>query len=329
MIDMQVNKTTFQSLSAGAAFPLVYQASGNPSWLDIESWLTQHRDELLNQSATHGVLLFRGLPLSTATDFDRFVTAFNLPNFTYKDSLSNAVRTNLTDRVFTANEAPPDIEIFLHHEMAQTPIYPSRLFFFCETAPTAGGATPVCRSDQLYELMCEQLPTFAADCEAKGLRYTNVMPAEDDAQSGQGRSWRSTFRAADKAEAERRMASLGYTWEWREVDNHTADTLAATTPTLPAVRELANGRKAFFNQLIAAFKGWKDMRNDPSKAITFGDGSALNPTDVLAAADLAEQITVDLQWQQGDVSLVDNYVAMHGRRPFEGHRRVLASLIAS
>ena len=30
--------------------------------------------------------------------------------------------------------------------------------------------------------------------------------------------------------------------------------------------------------------------------------------------------------RQGDVALVDNVVAMHGRRPFEGKRRVLASL---
>ena len=34
--------------------------------------------------------------------------------------------------------------------------------------------------------------------------------------------------------------------------------LRVTTPVLPAVRRLANGRKSFFNQLIAAAAGWKD-----------------------------------------------------------------------
>jgi alpha-ketoglutarate-dependent taurine dioxygenase len=46
------------------------------------------------------------------------------------------------------------------------------------------------------------------------------------------------------------------------------------------------------------------------------------------AVAMAEELTVDLQWQQGDVALVDNLRVMHGRRPFEGKRRVLASLIA-
>ena len=72
-------------------------------------------------------------------DFDRFVAAFKLPNFPYEKSLSNAVRINRTPRVFTANEAPPSVTIFLHHEMAQTPVYPSKLFFFCEKPADAPG----------------------------------------------------------------------------------------------------------------------------------------------------------------------------------------------
>ncbi len=94
------------------------------------------------------------------------------------------------------------------------------------------------------------------------------------------------------------------------------------------MRVLDSGRKVFFNQLIAAFKGWKDSRNDPSTAITYGDGTPLDRDAALAAADLAEEVAVDLDWQQGDVALLDNFVVMHGRRPFKGTRKVLASLTA-
>ena len=106
---------------------------------------------LMEQLATHGAILFRGCGVTDAQAFDDFVAGFDLPNFAYDESLSNAVRHNRTPRVFTANEAPQDVEIFLHHEMAQTPYFPSHLFFFCEQAAAAGGATPLCRSDVLLE----------------------------------------------------------------------------------------------------------------------------------------------------------------------------------
>ena len=44
---------------------------------------------------------------------------------------------------------------------------------------------------------------------------------------------------------------------------------------------------------------------------------------------MAEELTFDTPWQTGDVALVDNFVAMHGRRTFTGTRKVLASLVAS
>lgn len=305
-------------------FPLAYVSEGGATLEDVQNWVAEHRDSLNDQASTHGAILFRGFPLATDQDFDRFIAAFGFPNFTYKDSLSNAVRTNRTERVFTANEAPPDVDIFFHHEMAQTPLYPSKLFFFCEKAAEEGGATPLCRSDVLFARMQKDLPEFAEDCVNKGLLYSHVMPATDDAASGMGRSWQSTWKAATQKEAEARMASLGYSWEWQD-----DGCLRVTTPKLQAVRDLGDGRLTFFNQLIAAFRGWKDARNDPSKSITFGDGSLLDPATMARVIEMAEEITFDVPWQTGDVALIDNYVAMHGRRTFKGTRKVLASLVAS
>jgi hypothetical protein len=97
---------------------------------------------------------------------------------------------------------------------------------------------------------------------------------------------------------------------------------------LPAVRVLGDGRKVFFNQLIAAFRGWKDARNSAEKSICFGDGSPINPGDMAVAIALADALSFDTPWQAGDIALVDNFLVMHGRRPFVGERRVLASLVA-
>jgi len=294
-------------------FPLIIEANLNAS--DIE------RSNLLELATRYGVILLDGLSLETAEDFDQFIQTFRLPNFPYEKSLSNAVRVNRTERVFTANEAPPETFIPLHHEMAQTPFYPTWLFFFCEKAPESGGATPVCHSGALWNKLQAALPTFARNCEKHGLRYSNVMPGENDAGSGLGRSWRSTFSVESREDAESRMNELGYSWEWLADDS-----LRATTPTLPAVLETIPGQKTFFNQLIAVFYGWKDARNDPSKSITLGNGDPIDPEDIHKTTELAESCTFDVQWKEGQVALVDNRIAMHGRKPFEGTRKVLASM---
>ncbi len=323
-IDVVVSPVDGQQWFDGESFPLVYECRTKNANLDsVEGWIRQSQTTLDRQARENGTVLFRGFPLSTDQDLDRFIRAFGYPNFPYEESLSNAVRVNRTERVFTANEAPPDVTICLHHEMAQTPVYPSRLFFFCEQPAEQGGATPLCRSDVLFDRLLSEFPEFIADCESKGLLYTNIMPAENDPTSGMGRSWQSTFRADTRESAEQRLQNLGYSWEWL------ADgCLRSTTPVLQAVMEVEPGRKTFFNQLIAAFHGWNDSRNDPTKAITFGDGSPLNPETMERVAAIAEELTFDVPWRKGDVALVDNRVVMHGRRTFSGTRKVLASLVA-
>lgn len=306
----------------GHAFPLVFECHPQATDLDdFLKWIREHQQELIEKAGCHGAILFRGFPIMSAPDFDRVVAAFGLENFPYDRSLSNAVRKNRTERVFTANEAPSEVNIFLHHEMAQTPFFPAYLFFFCEQPATTGGATPLCRSDILLEKLTEHCPTFVENCASKGLLYTNVMPAANDPSSGMGRSWQSTLRADNKQTAEERLLQLRYTWEWLA-----DDCLRMTTPVLPAVKTIGPNRRTFFNQLIAAFQGWKDSRNDPSRAICFGDGSPLSSEDVATAVRLAEELTFDIPWQRGDVALLDNLVVMHGRRNFEGTRAVLASL---
>lgn len=323
-INIQEHIADFQQAYPDGPFPALI-VNGDPE-LDLAStvaWVKAERVRLFETLSDSGTVLFRGFPLSGPEDFDAFIDAFGESGFTYKESLSNAVRVNLTERVFTANEAPPEVGIYLHHEMAQTPLYPSKLYFFCEIAADDGGETPVCRSDVLLDRMKELEPEFVQACRDKLVKYSLVMPSVDDPESGQGRGWQSTLGVETRAEAEARLEKLGYSWKWLEDGS-----LRTTTPALPAIREADNGREAFFNQLIAAFLGWADISHTGVHKIAFGDGTPI-PADVMQrVCDLAEDLIVDLPWQAGDVALVDNYQVMHGRRSFVGKRRVLAALIS-
>ncbi len=307
-------------------FPsVVVNTQPNISPCELVDWVQEHKPGLELELSRSGALLFRGFPVGCAESFDSFSAAFGYPNFTYQESLSNAVRINFTERVFTANEAPKEVEIYLHHEMAQTPISPDKLFFFCKTAADHGGATPICRSDQLFNALQQKDPALAKRFSDKGLKYTSHMPAKDDHASGQGRSWQSTLSVQTKNEAETKLRELGYSWSWS--DDHS---LKAITPVLPAVRTLNNGVKVFYNQLVAAYMGWEGVRDNPDKAICFGDDSSIPIDGLEQIVSLATEFTYDLEWQDGDVVLIDNKMTMHGRRSYSGERKrqVLVALAA-
>ncbi len=320
--DVRLLSLPGQQTHGDSLFPLVYSpASAGATTAAALEWIQTQRADLLAQATRHGAVLFRDFPLPTVEAFDALVESLGVENFPYRKSLSNAVRINRTERVFSANEAPPEVRIYFHHEMAQTPFYPEYILFYCEVPAQSGGATPICRSDVLWERLTREFPEFRDACERWGLKYSNVMPNADDETSGMGRSWQSTLGVSTRAAAEARLQELQYTWEWLE-----GECLRATTPTLPALLELPDGRATFFNQLIAAWSGWSDSRNDPSKSIRHGNDQPLDTHAVQRAIELADELTFNLAWQQGDAVLIDNRVVMHARQTFVGPRKVVASL---
>ena len=302
--------------------PLVYAFASNKKTVnDLIDWIGVEKDKIINNLNTHGSILLRGFPVESDLDFDAVVNAFEMKNLDYRDTLSNAVRINRTPRIFTANESPPDVSIFLHHELAQTTLYPSHLFFYCEQPSDAGGETPICRSDLLLEELENDLPLFVKKIRKLGVRYTNVIPSEVDTGSGQGRSWQDTLSTSEKMSAETILKDLNYNWRWLDDDS-----LKITTCSLPAIRVLPNGISVFFNQLIAAFKGWNDKRNKAEQSISFGDGSEISKEDMIKVCELSDEIAFDLFWKKNDVLIINNMMVMHGRKPFFGKRSVLASL---
>lgn len=298
-------------------FPIIESNdSGIKDMPGVLNWLSHNTDTYKDQLASAGAILFRGFPVNTANDFDAFSAAFNYQDFTYEESLSNAVRINFTPRVFTANEAPPEVEIFLHHEMAQTPISPEKIFICCLSAAESGGETPICRSDLLYAAFKEKFPDWADQFKSLGLKYRLRMPEQEDLSSGQGRSWHSTLNVASREEAEEKLRELGYSWQWQE-DN----SLITTTPVLQAVKQLPDGSESFYNQVLAVHLGWQKVGGGVGNALTFGNDEAIPEEALRELAKLAQEYTIPLDWQDGDVALVDNHRVMHGRYPFSGSRK--------
>lgn len=163
------------------------------------AWIRSNQKVVDDYLRDHKAILFRGfLPggENSHEDFHEFVIATELSDMPYIGGA--AVRSQLTSRVFTANESPSSEKIPFHHEMAQTPDPPTHLFFYCATQPSSGGETPLLVSSEVYDKMRAIHPVFMQRLEDEGVRYVRVMPEYDDPSSAIGRGWRSTFRASTR-----------------------------------------------------------------------------------------------------------------------------------
>ncbi|KAK3789129.1 hypothetical protein RRG08_012751 [Elysia crispata] len=307
-------------------FPLVLTPTESESSKSITTadaacdWVKSNKENIGAQLLQNGAIMFRGFPLKDAYDFDKFVGAFDREPLPYVGGA--APRKVITPRVFTANESPPDQPIPFHHEMAQVPTFPKTLLFFCETPPASGGQTPLVLSNKVYQRMVEKFPQYVRDLEEKKVVYTRVLPNGDDMESPIGRGWQSTFQTEDRSEAERKCREQGTRFEW--LPDGCLKTISAP---LAAIKEdPRNGNKMWFNSIIAVYRGWRDSRNDPQKAITFGDGSPMPPVVMDGLEAILEDLAADVTWQPGDVYLVDNMQVLHARRSFTPPRRVLAAL---
>lgn len=320
----------------------------------VAQWVKQHRKDIEASLCKHGALLFRDFPLRTPEDFDAFVSAFQgWEDLSYENSMSFAVRKRFTGRICTTNEGKSGGLVF-HHEQAQTPLWPSKVFFCCQkaAAPGDGGGTGVSPSDLVLSQLRKKYPAFVEKCEREGVRYTIYAGPEQDASKGAGRSWKSFFHVASREECERFMRQGGWEWEWGvgpQGAKMPADFLKFTTPRLDAVK-VAPGteKKCFFNQLVATTAnalefskvgtdgGYDPLRDTPTQegidaCVRFSSGDAIDLNVLLDAKRMCEENAYDIQWQDGDVALLDNYLVMHARRIWNGpagSRQVLASLVA-
>jgi len=299
-------------------------------------WAHRSRYDIEARLAATGALLFRGFPIDSAEHFATFVEALGYPNFAYQGAGGNAVRKNVVgDRVFTANESPPDRVIPFHHELAQTPVFPHRVLFFCDIPAATGGATPLLDSHRVYTRIRDQLPEFMEELETKGVRYTRVMTRDDRPDSAVGHGWAGTFGVETLDQLRAALDGTGQSFEIL-VDvpgvDPTRCPIRHYTSTLAAIRvDDADPRRRarFFNQLLAAHDGWRDELNPPGMSVVFGDGSPIPADAMEVVARAHEEEAVAVPWRHGDVMLLNNLQVMHARERFangDAPRRVLASL---
>ena len=305
-------------LIAGSRLPCLFRSGS--AGLRLADWAGARRDVIDAALHSSGGALFRGFAVTGPDDFHAFMEAVCGELLEYK--YRSTPRREVTARLYTSTEYPAGETIPQHNEMAYTNEWPLRIAFYCQQAAAEGGETPLSDSRRvLARLRLDVIARF----RSAGVRYVRNYGL------GLDLSWHTVFQTEDRTEVERQCHERGIECEWD------GDRLRTTQVCQALARHPVTGEDVWFNQahlfhvsslgaeMQAEMLSVLDEANLPRNAF-YGDRSPIEPEvlDHIRGAYASE--TVAFPWQEGDVLLLDNMLAAHGRRPFRGARRVLVAM---
>ena len=321
-----------EPLLPGKSLPLVVRAPRDVAVTASLQWVRANAAAIQDLASSAGVALIRGLAVGSAEAFRAVCHAIEpgLRNYTGGDS----PRTGVADQVYTSTEYAPELDVYLHNELSYAGWSPRLVFFGCLQPAAQGGETPLADSRAVYR---EMPADIRRRFETRGVAYLQHL-WDARAEPGIGKSWQETFETEDPAAAEDYLRESGMSWQWTDIG------LRTRAPHAAVRSHPLSGEKCWFNQadqwhrdmggVKTSFGGDGDTRFDPATAgeatlgnhVTYGDGSEIDVEDLRTVRRVAQAQEVAFPWQAGDVMVIDNLLAMHGRKPYHGARRVLVAM---
>ncbi|MCA2230002.1 TauD/TfdA family dioxygenase [Nonomuraea aurantiaca] len=282
------------------------------------------REDVDHALIRDGAVLLRGLGVRTPEEFHAVVSTFGSPLDSYRGG--NTPRHTVMTGVFTSTEYPAEYPISLHNELSYAHRWPARLFFCCLVPAESGGATPVCDGRAVLADLAEGTRDRF---ERRGVVYRQRLHGG----YGFGKSWQDTYQTSDTAEVESFLRETETEFAWTE------DGGLRTAQHRPAVlRHSVTGELVWFNQAeqwhpsslpteeAEALLALVETEADLPHSVTYGDGGPIDVEDLEEVRSAVRKNTLSVPWEAGDVLIVDNELAMHGREAFTGERRVLVSM---
>ncbi|MEU5956301.1 TauD/TfdA family dioxygenase [Streptomyces sp. NPDC047525] len=301
--------------------PATAKIGGLTAMAEAAELLTSVRGEIEAALHEHGAVRLRGVPLTGVDDF-AVVRDVLLPQRTpYREKATP--RSDFGNGVYSSTDLPPSQPIRMHNENSYTLTFPGLLMFACLVAPSEGGATPVADCRQVLRLLPESI---VAKVRAGGWLLRRSYSENISTQ------WTTAFATTDRSEVERYCAENLISHAWQEDGN------LRTSQLRPGViRHPSTDEEVWFNHL-AFWNEWS-LDEELREALTdefgpeglpfntaFGDGDPLTKDELETIQAAYEEATVRAPWQVGDLLLVDNVLAAHGRDPFRGDRKIVVAM---
>ncbi len=310
---------TVRPYAPDARLPLVVEPA-LPE-VSLAGWLAAQRPAVAERLREHGAILFRNFGIETLERFKEAASAFTPELLDYSERA--APRTEVGKSVYTSTEFPADQTIPMHHEMSYAHQWPKKLWFFCRQASAGGGRTPVADDRLVIERIAPEIQ--------EEFRRRKVMYVRNYGE-GVDLSWQEAFQTAERSVVEAYCRKANMTVEWKS-----GDRLRTRAVRPPHRVHPETGETVWFNHahmfhvsslepvtreaLLAQF-GEDEL---PRNAL-YGDGSPIDPAVLDEIRQAYETTAIRFAWQPGDVLLVDNILASHGREPFTGPRQILVAM---
>lgn len=309
----------FGHLPSGGALPLLIEAMSPET--DLIEWAAAHRKELGMLLHEAGGILFRGFGIDSSEQFESLIEAVSgsLLDYSYRST----PRTVVSGKIYTSTEYPPHQTIPLHNENAYAHDWPLKIWFFSLQCAITGGETPIADSRRVYQ----RIPAFVRKrFERKGVMYVRNYG------SGFDLPWQEVFQTNSREQVEEFCSSTGIQFEWLPDDRLRTRQTCQATAGHPVTAEMV-----WFNQahLFHVSRLPSEVREamlsifseeDLPRNVFYGDGSAIDSADLDLICEAYERERVVFPWLNGDVLLLDNMLAAHGRNPFTGKRQVVVGM---
>lgn len=200
--------------------------------------------------------------------------------------------------------------IGLHIENGNTPVCPDVVAFYCTRAAFEGSQTTICDGREVFQ-------KFDDSQKARWSQRMTVkrrLPEE---------LWKRYLANEHPAISQPEQVTHEHILQFKAAipdqdftlhEDGSLDYELKVSPVRPS--SLSNGQ-AFANAILGP------SHNYEAPTYTLEDGSTVGTDEIEALRDIAETCTVEINWQDGDVAVIDNTRIMHGRRAIKDQDRQL------
>lgn len=315
-----------RSLTPGQVLPLLVTPAGDErtSTEELLEMIADQREWVRDRLRACGGILFRGFDVPDGESFDRVARSLIGDLKPYVEGQSP--RTKVGDNVYTSTEFPAQYRVTLHNELSYAKDPPQWIMFHCHTPSSSGGETPIVDGRIVFQNMPAALREKFISRQVQYLKHVHGKPL------GVGKSWMDYFETSDRSVVEAYLRENDLQFEWLE------DGTLRTRAVRPAARRHPEtGEMVWFNQAnlwhLSNFEPRHQERmlamfgrdRLPTHAC-YGDGGEILAEDLDQVREVFWKHAVVFPWRQGDVLILDNVMAAHGRMPYAGPRKILVAM---